>query len=202
VNVAKTGNTTWLGKLPDTTIVRGSASLTADDELAIFTLLYPRRAPLAGYFGGPMSLEATAVAGDFVWRKPPQGKGKFWPDGVDLLLSGDGKPYTAPARNVRVITPETLSLKLDGPIPNGTFERTLTLSLQNKFVVPPPNAEKVKLTLNRTTGGVTGSYFDSTLRATRKLEGVILQGDDRAGGFFPGASETGTWNLAAPVATP
>jgi len=91
---------------------------------------------------------------------------------------------------------------LDGPIPNGTFERTLTLSLQNKFVVPPPNTEKVKLTLNRTTGGITGSYFDSTLRATRKLEGVILQGDERAGGFFTGDSETGTWNLAAPVATP
>jgi hypothetical protein len=202
VNVGKTGSTTWVGKLPDLTAVRGSASLTTDDRLAIFSLLYPRKFPLAGYFGGPMEVQATAVTGDFVWRKPNQnGKGKFWPGGVDLLLSGDGKPYIAPARNVRVM-PETLSLRLDGPIPNGTFERTLTLSEQNKFIFALPNAEKVKLTLNRTTGGITGSYFDSVLRATRKLEGVILQGEDRAGGFFPGATEVGQWDLAVPVPAP
>jgi hypothetical protein len=202
VNVGKTGSTTWVGKLPDLTAVRGSASLTTDDRLAIFSLLYPRKFPLAGYFGGPMEVGATAVTGDFVWRKPNQnGKGKFWPGGVDLLLSGDGKPYIAPARNVRVM-PETLSLQLDGPVPTGTFKRTLTLSEQNKFIFAPPNAEKVKLTLNRTTGGITGSYFDSTIPATRKLEGVILQGEDRAGGFFPGTSEVGQWDLAVPVPAP
>ena len=199
VNVTKTGATTWLGKLPDSTIVRGSASLTPEDELAFYSALYVLKPPTAGNVAGPLAIGDTGVGGELGWRKPPQTtKNPLWKTGIAALLSAHGQKYVAPARGVQVIPQATFKLKLDGPIPNNTVERDVQLNLQNKFVFQLPNAEKLKLTYNRTTGGMTGSYFDSVLQKTRKLEGVIMQADQRAGGFFPGTDTAGTWDLWVP----
>jgi hypothetical protein len=72
------------------------------------------------------------------------------------------------------------------------------LTSQNRFVLPFAGPEKVKLTLSLSNGAMTGSYFDPTLRKTRKLEGVLIQDEARAGGFFLGTSTAGSWELEVP----
>ena len=57
---------------------------------------------------------------------------------------------------------------------------------------------KLKLTVSRVTGAMKGSYYDSTARKMRKLEGVLLQGEESGAGFFLGADVAGSWDLASP----
>jgi hypothetical protein len=172
--------------------------LTPDDNAAFYSPLYVPQAGTAGQVAGPLAFEGNEVNGDFGWRKPPQTKGAFWPGGFSQLVVADGGRYLPPARGFRVITPESLRLELTGPITGGSFAETLQLTSQNKFVFALPNLAKLKLKHNQATGAMTGSYFDSGLGRTLKLEGVILQGEQRAGGFYLGTSSAGTWNLAAP----
>jgi hypothetical protein len=200
LNVTKTGATTWVGKLPDSTALRGSASLTPDDKLAFYCPLYVAKPLTAGHVAGPLEIVDTTVEGDLFWRKPAQtSKNPFWKTGFAMLLSAGGQKYMAPARGAQVMpAAANYRLELDGPIPTNTFAREVELTMLNKFFFQLPNAEKVKLTYNRTTGGMTGSYYDSVLKKTRKLEGVLLQGDRRAGGFFLGTDTAGSWDLLPP----
>ena len=78
------------------------------------------------------------------------------------------------------------------------FTHTLNLTTGNQFLVNVPNPRKLTVNLQRPTGLVSGTFFDPTLRKTRKLTGVALQAQGEINGFFLGDTDAGEWTLAPP----
>lgn len=205
VNVAKNGRVTWIGKLPDAAVVKGSAGLAGDDTIAFYSPLYATKLPYVGTIAGPLEIEAipasdTTIEGDLAWRKPTQLKAPF-ATGFKTLVAAKGGLYVRPAKGVEVIEENTLQLDLVGPITDGSDNELVQLTPENKFLIVAPNLNRVKLTLNLTTGAMTGSYFDASIKKNRKLEGVLLQNENRATGIFKapdllsGQDTTGSWDL-------
>jgi hypothetical protein len=203
ISVSKSGAVKILGKLADGTAHSSSALLYQDGEIAIYDPLYHSSA--LGHLAGPTEIpsptSSSPVQGSLDWHKPAQTKGNFWPGGFAMALDVDGSRFI-PAKGQRIIEmpggSDLLNFSMQGPISSGTFNREVQLSILNKFTIAIPNTEKLKLTLDKTSGKTTGSYFDPTLLKTRKLEGVVLQGQKRFDGFFLGDTDSGSFSIQLP----
>ncbi len=198
VTIGVNGSMAWKGKLPDGATLKGSAWLNNADSAAFYSPLYVAKNPFAGSMAGPVLVTSAEITGALDWRKPLQAKGAFWPGGFQMLVNGRGWRYTPPSSFAPVITIASPELTLTGPIQVGTFTRSATITPRSAFVFPDPNVERVRLTLSKSTGSVSGSYTDTEAgrKIVRKLAGVIIQAENRAAGFFQGTSTAGTWELA------
>ena len=139
------------------------------------------------------------------WNKPPQTKG-YWLGGFSAVGTLNGARYTPPASGFPAFpTLSTGELTLTNA-PTGT-EITIVGNLNFKSLFTfPVTLDKVKLTVNKTTGVMTGSFLDRFTLVegvpqpllkpiTRKLQGVMIQAEDRAAGFFQSTNSVGTWEL-------
>ena len=192
VKVTPAGAVSWIGKLPDNATVKGSALLSPEDGVAFYSPLYVPKVPYAGQIAGPLQVTAAGLTGDLGWRKPAQAKLGYWSAGLTTMLETESSPWVS-VRNVPVITPGTLTFSLQ----NTSFvfeDSAVSFTAQNKFVFPL-SPQKLKLSVNKSTGVLTGSSFDPIERRTRKLYGAMLQSQGKAEGFSPATGAILEWEL-------
>ena len=85
---------------------------------------------------------------------------------------------------------------LTGQVPPGEALKCsllLTNASEFRFVLVTP--EKPFLVLHAGNGLVTGRFFDTVARETRRLQGVVLQSQQRIGGYFVEGQEAGTFDV-------
>ena len=136
------------------------------------------------------------LSGDLLWRKMP-GTGDYYPLGFTTSITAQGLPYA----KVVGIPFTTGTLALTGGILGSTgTTQAFTVNSSGDVVVSLPNPSDVKLTINKTTGAVSGS-FKAEVPTTHlpKLEtvnfsGLLLQnGTDSVGaGYFESPVVSGT----------
>ena len=192
VKVTPTGAVSWLGKLPDNATVKGSALLSPQDAVAFYSPLYVVKAPYAGQIAGPLQVTAAGLSGDLGWRKPAQLTSGYWSLGLTSMLEIESSPWVA-VRNVPVITPGALTLSLQNTSA-AMVDHSVSFTAQNKFVFSP-SAQNLKLSVNKTTGVLTGSFFDPVERRTRSLYGALLQSQGTGEGFAPIPGVILEWTL-------
>jgi hypothetical protein len=78
-------------------------------------------------------------------------------------------------------------------------------AITNRFILTPKNTitltnaadtNKLTLTINKSTGVISGSFANpSSPKQTIKINGVLLQNQTNAQGYFPGTNQSGTFML-------
>jgi hypothetical protein len=194
LHVLPSGTISWTGKLQDTVAVKGSALLAPANDFAFYSPLYVPKLPLAGHIAGPLALTAAGPSGDLGWRKPPQLKGDYFRGGIAAILEPESSSWIVPARGLPVLAPGPMTFRFANAF-SGISESTIQLSAQGKFTFPSGDASKPKLILNRTTGLLSGSFYDTFSGHTRTLQGAMLQTQAKGEGFAPGFGAIRTWEL-------
>ena len=206
--ISKSGVMKITGKMSDGSALSCSAFLNEDGSSAFYDPLYKAAYPYAGYLAGAMSFDPAAglqaVTGNLEWQKPAQTKGVFWPQGFRQTRDLEGSVYIPPLRNQRALNLTDLSgamtFTASGP---ASFTNNFLLTTANRFLlVDLPNTRKLALKFvpvtGLATGLTTGSFYDSTLRKTRKLQGVVLQAQGEINGYLLGDTDAGEWTLSPP----
>ena len=204
--ISKSGVVKITGKMSDGSALSCSAFLNEDGSSAFYDPLYKAAYPYAGYLAGSMTFDPAAglqaVTGNLEWQKPAQTAGAFWPLGFRQTREVEGSRYIPPIRGQRVVNLTDLSgamtFTASGP---ASFTNNFLLTTANRFLlVDLPNTRKLALKFvpvtGLATGLTTGSFYDSTLRKTRKLQGVVLQAQGEINGYFLGDTDAGDWTLS------
>lgn len=192
LSITASAGLTAAGKLADGSTFTHSSTLLQDATWLFFVPLYKN----AGHISGPVQFQTIPGDSDFgsylTWFKPAT-TGLVYPAAFTTHPSMVGSRYLAPAASVRALDLDALALNALFSAEGGglvtPLSIPLTLDAKNLFVVPLPNAPKLKLTLTSTTGLFTGSFVDGT--ATRQVGGVLVQKQNVGAGFFMGATQSG-----------
>jgi hypothetical protein len=138
----------------------------------------------------------TIVLGDLLWHKPA-GPGDYYPLGFTTGASAQGLPFVKAAG----IPFTTGTLAITGGILGSTgTTQAFTVNTAGDVVVSLPNPGDIKLTINKNTGAVSGSFKQEVPTTplpkleTIKFSGLLLQDgtDSEAGGYFKSPVVSGT----------
>lgn len=197
VNVSALGTVTLAGALPDGTTLSSNARLQSDGSVGVYDGLYSEVFPTAGYIAGTLTFDPkggeSAVVGGVEWNKPKQARG-LWAAGFTQTLGVSGSVYKVPgAKELALATPSlSFSATDSAAIP-------VTLKTGNMFFVTPNKTSTLVLSLNKSTGVVTGSLTDLNTKKKRTLTGVVLQATGEVSGFYPKDTDAGEWSLSVPT---
>lgn len=195
VAVSNKGGITMVGKLPNNVSVTQGSQIVGPNVWPLFVALHANQGFLAGQ-NVFINQGGQAIEGFLNWGKPLT-NGTFHPGAFTTSVVTEGSRYIAPSAGQR-------ALNFAATSPNAIFEASLgnlagpviknvTLDTANKFIIPAdPNA--LKLTLTGATGLVSGS-FKPTPTTTRTLNGVVMQGQVFAAGYFVGDTESGDFSV-------
>ncbi len=201
VVVSSAGVARIKGALADGTAFSYGASLLKDSEWPVYVPLYKNKGTLAGLvqFGagetGGETLEGTTE-----WFKPSGLSGnKLYPDGLRVELEVVGAKYRVPKKGLPPLDlnvgPDMGMITWSDGNLAAPFSKTLSVSKAGKISVSNAGAERVKLQINTGVGTFSGSFFDLSVRKTRRFSGAILQEQGVAEGFFVGDTAAGTVKL-------
>jgi|JI6StandDraft_1071083.scaffolds.fasta_scaffold03125_6 YD repeat-containing protein len=199
VLVTAKGGITMVGKLPNNIAITQGTQIVGPNVWPLFVALHANQGYLVGQTlfinQGPVALQ-----GFLNWGKPTT-PGVFHPVSFTTSVVATGSRYIVPAAGQRALDFKPTS-------PNAVFDATfgnlaapiiknVTLDAKNKFITPV-DANALKLTLAGATGLVTGTFKPSPT-VTRSLNGVVMQGDVFASGFFVGDTEGGDFEIEDPA---
>jgi hypothetical protein len=197
IKIAKTGAATFAGKLADGTAFTLSAPLRAGLTIPVYVPLYT--AP-KGELSGMLTFSAEAesdLAGVLAWRKPQQTKATvLYPSGFTASSLAVGARYTAPVAKTRALVYTNLvTAKADVYFTGaGITPLTIEADVSNAdvFKALAPNANKVTLSLARSTGLVTGKFSPVLPGPAISFAGLVQPKQNRIGGHFPKAPAAGS----------
>lgn len=199
--IGATGSLTVAGKVADGQSFSSAASLGPNGEIAIIAPLYKNQGSLLG----EMAVNADAsgffpgntVNGSLTWQKPAT-NGKIYPEAFGpVQLDVDGAFLTNSFKSGIVLgLPATSAVDLlfsDGGLDaSATDPDSLGIPFNDAFrFVPPITPVKHSLSVNKTTGNVTGSFTltETAPPLTRKVsfQAQIVRtadGNTKALGYF------------------
>jgi hypothetical protein len=217
LSVSKTGVAKFSGRLADGTKVSGASALSKLN----FWPLWSRFEKGRGALAGPVHFQTLGGANPtshldglgLLWFKPANAKAaRFqngWPAGIttDLL----GSTYRVPPKeSADSVLPglEFLANDADGnarlTLTGGGFpalDKALAISAKNKVLVHTQAADKLKVSLTKTSGLFKGSVVPPGATKPLKFQGVLFQDQKFGSGYFLGPVEAGAVSIV-PAATP
>jgi hypothetical protein len=179
VKVDDLGNVTLAGSLADGTAISQSSVVSQDGYWPLYVSLYGGKGSLWGwnYFA---SYNITAPSG-LSW------------------INATNSSKTAVYRSG--FTNQQATLTGWSYLPGQTLPPGLAVTLQDSnFTIIitnlSENTNKLMLKTNKTTGVISGSFANpENPKQTIKINGVILQGQTNAQGYFLGTNQSGTFTL-------
>jgi len=205
LTVTATGDATLQMTLPDTAIMSVAVPLTNAEHFGSPRISFYSPQGV-GFVAGEMSFRDLAGVSDLdgrvSWRKPADAKNKYYPSGFHVNRQIIGSKFVAIANS------PDLQLKLNVSSAIATFfgsdlpyipggERNVGWSIQDKLICTPNNGETWTYAL--TKGVLTGNFKHAATATSANFGGVILQKQNRVGGFFRGTSQTGLFYMEGDV---
>jgi hypothetical protein len=195
--VAKTGGgVTMKGKLADGTAFSVAGLVVSGPDGNEFFVFNPKVYGKKGLFAGPVVFEhltGSDCNGTMEWMRPAGG-GALYPQGFDAYLNLAGSIYVKPGKGIvlPLLVDGTLTLSAGGlsaPIPE-----PVAVSPQGILVVTGSNPNDLKISVDTSTGGVSGSFVHPVSMKPVSFSGVLYQNTSLpgAGGFFIGPILSGT----------
>ena len=205
ITISPAGVVKVVGKLADgaTISTGGAVSVKANnDQIPVFNILYKRKGALAGFASFS---SADVAAGSLLWVN--KGSGTLNPstyEGTNIPI--EIRRYVIPAPNTTAVLPGldmngSVILEQQGGNLNPNLTKNGTVSTNNKVTVTSPNDEKVKATIAKGTGLVTGSLKvtlnNATKPTTLTLRGVVHQDSatPKIEGYFIGGDKSGVFRI-------
>jgi uncharacterized protein YkwD len=196
--VSPNGSAIVTGRLADGTAYSASGHVANDGTLAIYCV--PAGSPAGSSVDGLLTFRSTMVSdidGALTWTKRPDSRAPFYPAGFSTQLPAAGSLYVRPAAGLQPMnaTPTTATVGLgDGNLAQ-PINVPVTLSQPNKATMVTPGLPDVTLSINPTSGAVTGSFVMPDGKVTRSVRGVIFQKQKSAFGYFRGLNQCGYFSL-------
>jgi hypothetical protein len=143
-----------------------------------YVSLYARSGFMTGALDFTDKDKAGVLGGELDWRR-----------NATLLerLDGLGEKFTPVVRGPLFTVAQrsgNVRLEFSGGGLQEAISQTATLSQTNVLQVPTPNARKVALRFDRIGGGFTGSFTAPGDTQPTQVNGVVLQSENRAIGYF------------------
>jgi hypothetical protein len=193
VKISTTGAVTVSGALADNTPITASSAVSSNGIWPLYLSLYKGN----GSFWSWNAFDPdTVVSSNDV---PVTNASPSWINGGNTI---HGALYAAGFTNTNAVIYGSTYVSTDHPvlsdlvgqpviIEGGNLAVILTNTLADSGAV---EASNIVLTLNKTTGAVTGQFLDGTKKV--KVNGVLLQLQTNVAGFFPGTNTSGLFQIA------
>jgi hypothetical protein len=197
VKVDDLGNITLAGSLADGTAISQSSVVSQNGSWPFYVSLYGGKGSLWGwnYFTNNTITNPFALS----WineTNSSSSKTALYRSGFtnqEAMLSGG-----------LYLSTNTLPAELTATLAGGdlpfTITNGVTLAVNDKITLTNPDeTNKLKLTINKSAGVITGSFANpAEPKQTIKINGVILQGQTNAQGYFLGTNQSGIFTLDPP----
>ncbi len=196
--IGKNGSVRLAGQLADAQAFSAVSTLKADGHFTLHTLLYHAA---KGFLAGDISVHDTPGISDgdgqLLWLKPPQAKAPFYRDGFEGMVSAQLSRFlkASPAQGAqaRIATP------LAAILSSGDLSAVLTCPLSTPTVMSgkllSTGDERLRISINPTSGRITGSLLHPADGKPHAIRGVIFQKRGAGAGYFRGLKTTGRFDL-------
>ena len=186
--MAKNGSLRFAGTLADGTKVTQGTNLSSDRRWALFASLYAGKGGVSGITQFTESGASWDFVGSAYWSKAPRPRDRRYADGIDTDLSIVGSPLPGKRASTSLFgfSEATLSLAETTPV----LEKDLTIRPGDRFSIEH-SPEKLKLSLNRNTGMITGSIIHPVSQRPVSIRVIVLPDERRAAGFFLSPTSSG-----------
>jgi len=195
------GLITMAGNFADGTAMSQSVSVSKDGRWPFYAAYAPPPTGNGGAVVGWLTFSnqpASALGGTLRWFRPAGMSPAVYQSGfTNLAVPMTGSAYDPRDKPLLGLTNGQVTLA-GGNLPFAITNR-VTLSSNGTITVFPPNTNKLALAINKTAGGISGSFANpSNPKQTVKINGVLLQKQTNAVGYFLGASQSGAFLLENP----
>jgi hypothetical protein len=207
VSVSAAGLVALRGVLSDnTSVAPGAVSVSKYGQWPLYIPLYGGFGSLVGWINftnqGPSLVDLTnsgacSFAGSNVMWFRTDADGKLYTNGFTNSLTVIGSTF-APANNAALLDLPGLEVFLSGGGLADVLSNSVIPLASGKFTTNGGGIPRLALGLNTSTGVITGSFSNQVTHATTPIKGVVFQEQTNAGGFFLGASNSGTFLLTPP----
>ena len=164
--VSNVGSVRLDGTLGDGTPFSASGILTSSGDCAIFATPYGGK----GLIAGTLTFTDT-LDGSLFWAKPLIPRAKRYPAAFTAGLAPEGSRYTFLKNTQALAWPNGATLTIDALDSLPATLGSVTLNTKNKLTI---TGAAVTLTLNTTSGTITGTVRDSANKPL-PIHGILLQ---------------------------
>ena len=187
VTVNKSGTVQLNGILADGTVVSQTATLSADGQWPLFTPLYNGTGQILGWVSFA-STTGSDLSGIVTWHKPPNAAAAFYPNGFDFGTNAFGSAYS-PA-----VTPAIGFLNGELVLTGGNLASPIDglWTIRNNNTAIPADGGNGSLRFTPAQGFFNGSVPIAGTGKPARFNGVILQKQGYAAGYFRGTNQIGS----------
>lgn len=192
VNVSTTGRVKLGATLADGTRLSQSAALSKDGYWPLYAPLYGNQGSVISWVSFTSTGESD-FAGLFSWFKPAIPGAKFYSAGFAIDQNLAGSRYAAPTNSADPILNFSAGrVRFSAGNLAASFENEVSLA-DNKLTNLGTN--KLTLSINRSSGLLTGSVTPPGATTSIPFRGVIDQNLNQGWGFFLGTNQSGRVRL-------
>lgn len=200
--VMPNGSIRVAGVLADGIHFTCSTVLSQDGSLPLYVPLYRNGGAICGRVS-LVTLAGNDVNGEVVWFRPPLVGRAFymggWASGITSSLRGSH--YAPPAPGA--VTPEPIAVNLLLAGGNLVTNLAAPASFDGKRVTlfQPLAVRGFAFSMNQANGLFSGTFIHPISQRPCAFQGVVLQNQNAAGGFFVGSTESGDFVLEPVITT-
>jgi hypothetical protein len=202
LSISPAGLITMKGNLADGTAMSQSVSVSKDGRWPFYASYAAPPAGNGGAVFGWLTFSnqpASALGGTFHWFRPAGKTPAVYQSGFTSAVPVVGSAYNPTDSPLLALTSGQVTL--DGGNLPFAITNQITLEPNNAITLTsaPENTNKLALTINKTTGAISGSFANpSNPKQSIKINGVLLQSQTSAAGYFLGTNQSGAFLLEHP----
>jgi hypothetical protein len=195
VTVDAMGNVTFAGSLADGTSISQAGVVSADGVWPLYVPLYSGNGSIWSwnrFINGAITFATNA---SWINTTNPAKTGLYRAGFTNEALSVISSAYDPTNKPLLALTDGQVVLD-GGNVPTITNQITLASNNTITLTAAAENTNKLTLTINNSTGVIHGTFANpSDPRQTVNINGVLLQNETNATGYFMGSNQSGTFLL-------
>ncbi|MGO8700860.1 MAG: S8 family serine peptidase [Limisphaerales bacterium] len=192
ISVGIGGLVSLQGLLSDNTGIAGApAGVSASGQWPLYFPLYGKLGSLVGWIHFSPT-PSNSFAGTASWYRT--GSSTTFTNSLFVA----GSTFTNGTSKTPVLGKTNFSAALSGGDLTTVLANAVTLENSGKLKLAGTGVSGLALSINPSTGVVTGSFKDPATGRTAAIKGVVFQQQTNAGGFFIGTGATGNFSLTQP----
>jgi len=196
VKVDSRGRVEAYGALADGTAYSRSAAISTNGWWPFYFPLSKGKGALIGWlnFSG---LPASDVAGDLILVRPYNEDRKLYPNGYIGTVPASGSRWTEPSSKTLALSWTNGIFRISGGNLSAPAANSIELLPGGKLTDKGGGIAKLKFSLSRGTGKISGTFTHPESGKKTSYYGVLDQKQDIGAGYFLGSSQGGLVRLEA-----
>ena len=194
VKVDSRGRVEAYGALADGTAYSRSAAISTNGWWPFYFPLSNGKGALIGWLNFS-SMPASDVAGDLTLVRPYNEDRKYYPNGYFGTVPASGSRWTEPSSSMLALTWINGVFRISGGNLSAPATNRIELLPGGKLTDKGGGITKLKFSLSRSTGKISGTFTHPDSGKKTSYYGVLDQLQDIGAGYFLGSSQGGLVRL-------